>query len=531
MTSEMRVTVETVCSMPPDCIAASVTADGHFFAFYVDADGHLRFSWNGDVGDPFDELGDLRDKSPAIFVSDDGAHIAYMGIRDAKLFVGRDGTEDEPFEAISRSVPPTFGGGGCHLAYGAHLAGGEFRLILDGKPVGSEALAPTAAVFSPDGERLAFMELRGERRSNAECRIVLDGRPGEWFAGTRNAPGAMQFSPDGRHFAYYAIDGEFRARWIVDDVPQRLFNEVPSLSLARLRGIGVLEAPMPACFSPDSQRFAYFADVVEKGVAIIENDVPGPLLKAVRWPVFSPDSRHLAYVGHTYEDTTVLVLDGKVTAEWQVKGTGESVFSPDSQRVAVTLEREAGGFVRKRKLYTVAVDGRTFTDDPGDDASLRPAFSPDSARVAWWVRRGTETRILVDGIVQQGSASVESDFRFDRSGRVVYGARVGSSQTIVVDDHPGPLADAIVNLVTPAEAFSHGPLDRDTVPFRLSADGAHVAWAGVFEDRVCPVFDDEVGPAFDVMLGCAFDESGAANWWAQQGQEVVRVARASDPPA
>jgi roadblock/LC7 domain-containing protein len=339
MNAEMHVTIERVCSLPPGCAAEAVTADGHIIAFCPTEDGRLTFLWDGVAGAPFDGLFDLRDKSPAVFSSDDGAHIAYAGMRGEDSFVGRDGREDPPFAGFSRSVPPTFGGGGRHLAYGAQTAGGDYRLVVDGEPVGSQPLAPTAAVFSADGEHLAYMEMRGEGR-DTECRIVLDGRPGDWFAGTRNAQGAMQFSPDGRHFAYYAIDGNGHARWSVDGVAQRLFNETTTLSLTRLRGIGALEPPLPARFSPDGQRFAYFADVVEKGVAMVENDVPGPLFKGVGVPVFSQDSRHLAYVAQTFDKKVGVVLDGALTAEWSATGAGEPVFSSDSRRVAVMLERE-----------------------------------------------------------------------------------------------------------------------------------------------------------------------------------------------
>ena len=525
MTAAMQVRLEKVCSLPPGCAADGVTTDGHAFAFCPDADGRLRFVWDGVAGEPFDHLGELRDKRAAIFTSEDGRHVAYMGMRGERNFVGRDDREDQAFDDLSRSVPPTFGGGGRHLAYGAHIAGGDFRLILDGSPVGEQSLAPTAAVFSPDGERLAYMEMRGESRHDAECRVVLDGVPGDWFAGTRNAVGAMQFSPDGRRFAYYAIDGEGHARWFVDGVPQRLFNEVLSLNLARIRGIGVLEPPMPARFSPDGERFAYFADVVEKGVAILEDDVAGPLFKRVGFPVFSPDSRHLAYLAESYEKTMALVLDGATISEWQGTGSGDPVFSADSRRVAVTVQRETGGFLRKRRLYTVSVDGRMYPDEPGDDASLMPTISPDGVRLAWWLQRGKDALLVTDGVVQGGAPLVSSELRFDVSGRLVYAGRVGTSETIVVDDRPGPLADAVVRLVTAGEAFSHGPLNNAPVPFRLSPDGAHVTWAGVFGDDVCPVFDDEVGPSFDLILDCGFDGHGAAVWWAQHGADVVRVTR------
>ena len=94
-----------------------------------------------------------------------------------------------------------------------------------------------------------------------------------------------------------------------------------------------------------------------------------------------------------------------------------------------------------------------------------------------------------------------------------------------LDERSGPLADAVVLLLTAREAFGHEPFLRAPVPFRLSSDGAHVIWTGEFDGAVHPVLDDEVGPAFDLIVDCAFDGNGAAVWWAQRGQEVVRVTR------
>ena len=78
--------------------------------------------------------------------------------------------------------------------------------------------------------------------------------------------------------------------------------------------------------------------------------------------------------------------------------------------------------------------------------------------------------------------------------------RSESSQTIVVDGRPRPLADAVMPLLTAREAFGPKPLVRAPIPFRISADGSHVIWAGVFDGTARPVPDDEVGPAFDLIL-------------------------------
>jgi hypothetical protein len=528
MSVEMeRVTVEPVCTLPSGCAASGVTNDGHVIAVCTQPDNRICFSWDGLCGEPFDRLPELRDKSLAIFASDDGNHVAYVGSRGDQVFVGRDGGEDPAFEGFSQSVPPVFGGGGRHLAYGAKPLGGEYRLIVDGTPVGTAEVAPIEAAYSLDGERLAYVEMRGATRTEVEFRIVLDGQPGEWFAGMRNAPGAMQFSPDGRRFAYYTIDGQGHARWFVDGIGQRVINDTRPMSLARMRGVGVVDPPLPARFSPDSSRFAYFADVVEKGVAMIEDDVAGPLVKAVGAPVFSPDSRHLAYGAQTDVKTVALVLDGVASGEWPATNGGMAVFSPDGNRLAMTLEREEGGLFRKRRLFSVAIDGRRSPEEEAEDSSGTATFSPDGRQIAWWLQRNGRAAPILDGVIQNVPWSVESDVRFDAAGRLVYGAQVAGSWTVVHGDQPGPLADDMLSLRTLDERFGRDPWAHGPSPFRISATG-QVAWVGVVDGKFRPVLDDELGPAFDGILACQVGHGGDVTWWAQRDDVVYRVDRATD---
>lgn len=514
-------TAEALFSLPPGCTPDAVTSDGHVVAFWPQPDGRLRFVWDGVAGEPFDGLGEMRDKTAAIFSSDDGSHVAYVGMRGDRTFVGRDGGEDSPVDSFSRSVPPVFSRGGLHLAYGAGIGSPEVRLIVDGNVVGELPIAPIQAVFSPDGDRLAFVEFREPAKGRSEFRIVLDGVAGSWFQGMRNAVGAMQFSPDSRRFAYYRVDGEGHCQWIVDGVAQRLANEIPTVSVTRLRRIGVVEAPLAACFSPDSRRFAYFADVVEKGVAIIEDDAPGPLFKAVGMPAFSPDSGRLAYVAQTFAKTLALVVDGVTLGEWPASDAGEPVFSADNRHVAITLQRDEGSFLRKRHLVALAVDGHLLTEVSGDAASMEPAFSPDGERVAWWVRRGEISEIMVNGTPHTDAALASSEPLFTRTGHLVHGAIMvpDGRVTIMVDGRPGPFADV---LRFPRTSIGLRG-DRPTVPFMISPDGEHVAWAGFFGEECRPVIDDRLGPTFDQVVSWAFGEEGTASWWAQRGEVVYRV--------
>ena len=527
-TSNRDFVVETACKLPPGHFADAMTSDGHVVSFWERPSGRVRFGWDGRAEHPtFDGVEEMRDKSPAIFCSADGAHVAYVGMRGQHLFVGRDGTEDPPFESFSRSVPPVFSRDGTHLAYGAG-SGEEFHLVLDGRRVSELPIAPIQAVFSPDGGRLAYVELRAVENEDYEVRVVLDGTPGPWLAGMRNETGVLQFSPDGRRFAYREHDRDLNVRWVVDGVPQKWAADAISLRQALKRvsaRVAAIEGPVPATFSPDGRRFAYFADVPERGVAIIEDDVPGPLVKAVYPPVFSPDSCHLAYVAQLFDDRVTLVMDGVPGPAWKVKDAGGPVFSADGLHVALILRREEGGFLRKRSVAALVVDGRVMTELPADDVSGAPAFSPDGAHVAWWVSQGQRRRLMVDGDPVDGADNVDSVPIYTAAGRLVCatGTPDGASATVTVDGRPGPAAQGIASGASAIRLFGRELVPDPDVPFAVSPDGEHVAWIGRFDGEWRPVIDNDVGPAFFGPLAVLFGPDDRATWYLQREGEVYRV--------
>jgi len=520
--------VETACKLPPGHFADAMTSDGHVVSFWERPGGRVRFGWDGHAEHPtFDGIDEMRDKSPGIFCSADGAHIAYVGMRDQHLFVGRDGTEDPPIESFSRSVPPVFSRDGAHLVYGAG-SGEEFHLVRDGQPIGGPPIAPIQAVFSPDGSRLAFVELRPVDGKDHEVRVVLDGKPGPWLAGMRNETGVLQFSPDGHRFAYREHDRDLNVRWVVDGVPQQWAEDPVTLRLALRRvstRVAAIEGPAMATFSPDSRRFAYFADVPEKGVAIIEDDVAGPVVKAVGWLSFSPDSKHLVYVAKSFDGRLGVVLDGVLGPTWVAQEAGIPAFSADGRHVAVILRREAGGFLRKRSVATLVVDGVVVTELPADDVSGTPAFSPDGTHVAWWVLQGTRRRLMVDGDAMDGAGTVDSVPVYTAAGRLVCATRTddGASATVVVDGRAGPIANGVATANSALRLFGRDLAPDPDVPFAVSPDGEHVAWMGLFGAAWHPVLDDRVGPEFSVPLAWSFDADGHATWYAQRDDVVYRV--------
>lgn len=512
--------LETVCSLADRCTVFAATADGHIAASWPQSDGRIRFMWDGVAGEPFDGLVELRDKSAAIFASPDGAHLAYVGIRGGLAFVGRDGAEDASFGDFSRSVPPVFSHDGGHLAYGV-IVGDDGRLVLDGRIVGDAPLAPIEAAFSPDGTRLAFVEMRAAPDGGHDVRIVLDGHPGDWFRGMRNARGAMQFSPDGRRFASYRIDTKGHGQWVIDGVPMRLVNDSHPISLARMRGVGVLDPALVARFSPDGRRFAWFADSVDGGVAIAEDDLPGISFKAVGKPVFSPDSRRLAYLARTSAGAWTVVVDGKPTNEVTATDAGVPVFSPDSRHLAVAFSHEEGGVFRRRHLVRMIQDGVPLIDVPGDVACQHVAFSPDGQRLGWWAQTGAETTVMVNLDIVATVGQIVGYQIFTPSGRLAFAATTpGSGATVYVDGLPGPRAEELFLPRTARMQTWAVEDDKPITPFAVSPDGEHVCWAGRFADGVRPIVDDQVGPTFDDIIAWEFDASGMARWWVQRGDTI-----------
>ena len=528
--------VEPLFTLPEGCTPDAMTRSGHGFTVVELDDELVRVYWDGNGGEPFQGLTEQRDETTAIFVSDDHEHVAYVGERDGMFFVGRDGHEDPPVEAFSRSVPPVFSHGGVHLAYGADrflpTTGGEpeFELILDGHPINTMPVAPFQAVFSPLGERLAYVEMRKAADGGAELRVVLDGEPGAWFRGLRNAVGAMRFSPDGERFAFYRTDERGGGQWVVDGEPQPICVDQRPLSLARFRGIGIVEPELPACFSPDGRRFAYTAELEGGGVAVIEPHTRGPRFKAAGMPVYSPDSQHLAYVAETPEKSLCLLVDGEAGPTWTATTVGTPIFSPDSQHTALLFAREERRMLRKHKTVGCVVDGRVIVEVDGDHWFGDPIFGPDSEHVAWWYEDDDLPQMMVDAEPFPSGHIANSGAVFTSAGHLVFAAIVmpQGRETIMEGWRPGPLADVVHPDLSTKAVFVDPRTGDPSLPFAVSPDGAHIAWAGMFGDESRPVLDDRLGPPFDFVLSALFDASGAPCWWAQRDETVYRVTAAGE---
>jgi hypothetical protein len=464
------------------------TDDGaHVMALQDVQDGRRQY-WDGVWGQPFDELVPRRDGK--IF-SPDFNHTALYGKRGADFHVVIDGIESPAYPDLTRSVPPTFSADGSRVLFGARI-GDRYALIVDGVPFGSDHLAALPAVFSPDGRRIAYGA--EDRHGVAPGRpaerqwVVLDGEAGPLFRGLFSEPGALVFSPDSRRLAYGAT-GDDGAHVVVDGVAGPAYKHIGQ-----------------PVFSPDSSQLAHPVGL-PGGMAAVVDGQQGPVFDLVGPIVFSPDSQRVAYFARRAK-RFVAVVDGAPGPDFtEIYGLGTPGFSPDSRHVAFLGQEDGGGLLGrfKRKTFLV-IDGERIVevDEPSSDVH----FSPDGTHTAFAGRSAGAWHMYVDGAPGPQFQEVGVP-TWSTSGRLVYPVRLPGGMSVAVDHQAGAVYAAL-NVV-------------DGVVYRFTADGEHVAWAGQTGDKSQPIIDQEPGPWYE-GVGRPLVRTDRVEWFGLRDGAMWRVA-------
>jgi hypothetical protein len=427
-----------------------------------------------------------------VIFSADG-HVAYtIGNR-----VALDGIPGEAFDSVDRFE---FAPDGRTLAVVARRDGNGYAVV--GRrtfgPYGALGPAHTLAafpiVFSADGRRFAFRVREEELRY-----MVVDGKQQGPYADVDHPV----FSPDGVHVAYAANQGgEHRTRfytvtggkWFVV-VDGKLGEEFDSVGLTTDE---VFPTASPV-FSPDSRRMAYAAKENKRQFVVVDGkkQAEADSILGLR---FSPDSRHLAYTATTNDRSTV-VFDGRPQGDFDATGF-DTAFSPDGSRFAFSASTGP-------KKWAIVVNGVK-----GDDYEMAgtPCFSADGERLAFIGRTGQKRFIVVDG-----TPGPEFDFvgtpTFDPDGKdVSYVARNTGKYVVVHDGLPGEIFDLILT----EESFFPVPLTRSPKSSALlyrAKQGEE--WFVVMGDRKIGPFDYVWRPRFSAdgrkaMFGA---RKGGELWW------------------
>jgi beta-lactamase regulating signal transducer with metallopeptidase domain len=418
---------------------------------------------------------------------------------------------------------------GQHTAYIDNIAGKQV-IVLDGKAQPSVAedgekvinsaqfdtLYSSSSIglfFSPDSQRLAY----GLMNTTGTFVMVVDGVRGKSY----NDIGMPIFSPDSRHIAYRA---RARGRWhlVLDGVEGPAFAQIGTLDHSRtpapfgasgdwripnwrqwgtsyngdytaeldlssqfqrqrLRGDWDLDTLYPL-FSPDSQHLVYLGKVGTKWQAVLDGRA-GTSYLSIRYLAFSPDSRHLTYIAlRDTKPSRIIVTDDKEGTE--STRVFPPAYSPDSQRLAYLVDSKESLVVDGQRMREYGlVTSMRFSLDSLRLAAVQTnkqsemllvngvkvleahyilnyAFSPDSRHIACLARiKKDDQRVhfFMDGVERpyNSDSSEQMPIYSPDSARLAYVARRGTNSVVILDGRPVQTVNGLIYHLTFSPDSNH----------------------------------------------------------------------------
>jgi len=346
----------------------------------------------------------------ALTFSPDGTRLAYWATTLTNVMVVVDGHEQRPFARGAELL--LFSPDSRRLAYVGGVGGERGAVVVDDQV--SPAYDGIGSVtFSPNSRRFGYF---AESQTGTNL-VVLDGK--EIAVPDRPLEDSLRFSPDGRRVAYSY--GLRQSRVVLDGQEGPAFDGLHD-----------------CFFSPDSQRFAYFAKRGKQWMVVLDGKEVATTGEG-RWEgttVFSSDSRRFA-TGVGPRGNCSLWVDGREQGAYDEIGEGSVLFSPDSKRLAY-------GAVRDGHSLPV-VDGK---EGKAYKAAHGLVFSPDSKRLAYWAELYGKRFVVLDDKEGQPYRNIALVTFSPDSRHLAYVAqREDGSSVPVVDGKAGPPFDTIFRMV------------------------------------------------------------------------------------
>jgi hypothetical protein len=462
---------------------------------------------------------------PQIIFSADSRRVAYVAKRGQKFLVVVDNKAGQEFDNI-RVGAPVFSAAGQRIAYEAKR-GDKWHVVADGVE-GKPFESVTALRFSfdnrlvyegkrgnlwfvvSDGVETPREGYRGPARSGGQGRreVFKFHRSDKWHVVTDGALSSpydslgnnVELSEDGQHVHYRAESGG-KQFVVLDGKDGQKYDSIEENSYK---------------ISPDGKRAAYLARDFErlgqKYVAVVDGKESKPH-DHISEPMFSPDSRRVAYVASTFKPERqrvaheVAIIDGIEGERFDRVGP-YFYFSPNGGRVAYIAERNGKS--------VLVVDDKKFVYDKILDIK----FSADGLRILFAAQLGSRTVLALDGQefkselsrAEPAQAKVwdshedESTFSPDGS-RLAYVALVGGNDVAIVDGVMGQPYDDIDDL-------------------QFTADGKHIVYTARRGASVFVVVDQVEGKEYDQIMHGTFrlEDGRVPAFLAVRGQEFLRVA-------
>lgn len=335
-------------------------------------------------------------------------------------------------------------------------------------------------IFSPDSTRLAYI-------TEDQMNVYIDGLDEEFYGyGTKSANAMirdvewLRFSPDSKSAIYViSVNNADGPAYVVTEGKR-------GKPYPRLAG--------PPIFSPDSKHLAFAVRLNRPySVYMVVDDTEGKHYVEYddRYTTFSPDSSMLAYIagsgiptGRKRHIEYFVVVNGQEGKHYV--GIGNYLmFSPDSRHLLYPAK------IAEYK-WTVVIDGK---EDGAHDAwaIFNPSFSPDgkhTAYTAWTIPDKGDWYVVIDGQEGKRYKRLYDGVKFSSdSNHSAYSACDNSSCFMVLDGQEAKRYEFIGQ-------FAYSP---------VSAQLAYVAMLG---PKKFVVFDGREGKLYDEIHNLVFSPDG-----------------------
>lgn len=203
-------------------------------------------------------------------------------------------------------------------------------------------------------------------------------------------------------------------------------------------------------------------------------------------PIFSSDSKHIAYSVMEEGKKCFVVVDGKEGPVHKMQKTIYPVIlGPNGNRVAYGTMK--GG------NWVVIIDekeGPTYDGIGGDGASI--TLSPDGKSFAYAAYRGDKWFVVLDGKEGRKYDDIATGTPvFSPDGKhLFYGAKKEDKWLAVIDEE---------------EVHEYEEISRGAV---FSSDSKHLMYSAKAQGKWFVVLDGKAGPAYDVIFEPAFRDNG-----------------------
>ncbi|HED66796.1 MAG TPA: hypothetical protein ENJ09_14725 [Planctomycetes bacterium] len=293
-------------------------------------------------------LGPYKNILPGLTFNDDGSHLAFLAGHGKGMVLVLDGQETQDWPGYQ-----TLRFGGEHTAMVVIDDAVKRHVVLDGE-VGPawDSIDPRGVVFDRSGKHWYYIAQDGDRIT-----VVSDGENGPSSKHLGSVP--PSFLSDGR--LIYSLREKKQETLVVDGKPVGVYPRLRHFVLSPDRtryacftgkdGEWTLLldgeprgtypfAPSPPVFTQDSKRMAFLAGRSRKNFVVVDG-IEGPAFDIIqrRSVAFTPDGKHVAYLAGTADKRYIVVDDVLVENDYTGFHSGSGVLCLDDRHIAVRAAR------------------------------------------------------------------------------------------------------------------------------------------------------------------------------------------------